>query len=310
MNKYLLGIAFFCFVPFFFIPAAAQQDSLSPAHRQIAKTGVFIVPPVSFEASTDFEGFVHKAGAKAGSLVLVEMGAPFEAITAGLTEAGLAAKGIVLKNKAERQVANQQGLLLQVVQPVSAEQEWGKYILAFGDEARTTFINASYPLDSLETGELLRAALATVKLDTGFRVSPRNRLPYEVDETLGNLNFASYNANSLLFTRSGEVQDELLFILSKSLDSTAIDDLKSFSLTVAEQLPGTVDAEGMRLIEIDGMEGWVVEGKGIEPQPYSLYFVLLTDEAGGYYIIYARYPLKSEQDLRDIQRVARSFKRK
>jgi hypothetical protein len=123
--------------------------------------GVRLPRPEGFEKAEDFEGFGVPESTT--SVMALKLPGPFEKITSGFNAEQMKARGWTFRSSEEHKVGEYPAILVHFVQPEGGE-DYGKWVVAFGDSKSTTMIMATFPkLREAEYSDRLKECLLAVE---------------------------------------------------------------------------------------------------------------------------------------------------
>jgi len=292
-------------------------ESKSENHHLINGTNISLVPPTSFEASSDFKGFQNPAD-PSSMIMVVEIPGPYSEVAVGFESPELLkAQGMELKSKKEVKVFNFDGLLLEIDQAANG-MLFSKHILLYGNEKSSTMINGAFLKESAELGMEIKESMLTTFIDSNLKADPRSALNYTLDESASSLKFKAVIGNAMTFNRDlktpTQSEDQANLFSENSFAQIEIADQKLFCISRVQQYPddySIIPSKGIDEIEIDGLKGYELHAKNNDKETEEMYQAVLFKAEGGYYLFVGTYLAdKSEKAIRDIKSLVRTFKRK
>lgn len=287
----------------------------SENHIQIKGTNIFMVPPTSFESSSNFKGF-QNPNDQTSMIMAMEIPGPYSEVSKGFNSEMMQKQGMELKTKKEIKVAAYNGLLIELDQSANG-MAFSKQIVIYGNEESSTLINGVYLKDSIQLGEKIKESVLTTFVDTKVESNPREALNYSLDEDVGSLKFKAVIGNGLLLNRDlktpTESVDKATLLTDKSLAKVEIENEKLFCISRLKKYPddySVIPIKGINEIEIDNLKGFELFAKNNDKENEEMYQVILFDENGGYYLFIGTYLIGSEKAISDIKNVIQTFKRK
>ncbi len=284
--KLLLSLLFIIFS--LIAPAQTFPESISSNHQIIQGTNIYMIPPTTFSLSTSFKGFQNPED-QTSMIVVVEVPGPFNAISKGFNEKDLNSRGMNLVSKTEVNIADYNGLLINLNQTANG-MEFSKHILIYGTDSATTIINGVFLMDSLKLGEKIKKSILSTFIDNSLIVNPREALDYSIDEIVGNLKFKAVMGNSTLLNRDlktpTESVDKATLIIDKSFVNIVIPDKKEFCISRLQKYPSKYSLKSktsLKPIEIDNLTGYELFATNYDDEKEEMYQVILFDENVGYY---------------------------
>ncbi|MCP4055244.1 MAG: hypothetical protein GY739_19825 [Mesoflavibacter sp.] len=287
----------------------------SENHIQIKGTNIFMVPPTSFESSSNFKGF-QNPNDQTSMIMAMEIPGPYSEVSKGFNSEMMQKQGMELKTKKEIKVAEFDGLLLELDQSANG-MVFSKQIIIYGNEKSSTLINGVYLKDSLQLGEKIKESILTTFVDSKTESNPREALSYSLNENVGSLKFKSVMGNGMLLNRDlktpTESADKATLLTDKSFAKVEINNEKLFCISRLKKYPddySVIPSKGINEIEIDNLRGFELFAKNNDKENEEMYQVILFDENGGYYLFFGTYVTGSEKAISDIKSVIQTFERK
>ena len=133
------------------------------AAEQVPGTGVSLDPPRGFVLSSRFAGFQRSDASSSISVTQVQR--PYRQVRAGMNRHDLGRQGMQLLVVTKEMVSGRDARLLYVIQEYKGTT-FRRWMLVFGDQARTVMVVASYPqalMDSLD--EVMRSSVMSTRWD-------------------------------------------------------------------------------------------------------------------------------------------------
>jgi len=284
-------------------------------HIQIEGTNIFVIPPNSFEASSNFKGFQNPVDETA-MIMIMEIPGPFSEVIKGFTSENLSEKGMELKTISEINVADYNGRLIELDQAANG-LIFSKYVLIYGDEKSSMLINGIFLQDSINIGKRIKKSILSTFVDTEILSNPRDALDYSLDENAGSLEFKAVMGNGMLFNRDLKTpeqnSDKATLITDKSFAQVQIENEKLFCISRIKKYPDDYSvktSKGINEIEIDGLKGYELFATNNDNNAEEMYQVILFDKNGSYYLFVGTYLVGSENAISDIKDIIRTFRRK
>jgi len=283
---------------------------------RVPGTTTSLEPPSGFSPAERFPGFQNRE--LQSSIVVTELPAPAAALIAGMTEEGLASKGMQLLSSSKQQVGGRAAVLLHTAQNAGGT-EFLKWMLLTGDETSSVMVVGTFP-KSLEAkvGDAIRSALLSAswsKAGSGdsfeglsFRVTPSSKLKV-----------AGRFMNLLLLSESGSMtqQDpaEAYYVVGPSVSTVPIEDLQAFSETRAKQTAQVKEVQNVqgRAFELGKLRAYELLADAADAKsglPLRLYQVVALDGDG--YVIAQGFvgAARASEMLAEFRSVTESFERK
>ena len=291
-------------------------ENVTEEHQQVQGTNIYLIPPESFSASNQFKGFQNPQDQTSMIMVMTIPG-PYSEVSKGFQQSQmLEARGMTLVSKEVTQVYGLEGLFIYLEQEANG-LTFGKSILVYGDSTSTTMINGIHLKDSIDLGQQIKTAVLSTFVNNELTVDPRNELDYTLDETKGNLKFASTFGNGMLFNRDGKIpttsSDSLNLISDKSFQKVQIEDRQQFCKNRIQELPQSyqlLDEKSLNAISLDGLDGFELIATNLDNPGEELYQVIVFMEDGGYFIFIGSYQKGDTIAQNDIIKVIKTFARK
>jgi hypothetical protein len=287
----------------------------SENHIQIKGTNIFMVPPTSFESSSNFKGF-QNPNDQTSMIITMEIPGPYTEVTKGFNSEMMQKQGMELKTKMEIKVAEFDGLLIELDQSANG-MTFSKQIIIFGNEKSSTLINGIYIKDSLQLGEKIKESILTTFVDTKIESNTREALNYSLNENIGFLKFKAAMGNGMLLNRDLKIPtesfDKATLLTDQSFAKIEINNEKLFCISRLKKYPddySVILSKGVNEIEIDNLKGFELFAKNNDKEEEEMYQVILFDKNGGYYLFIGTYLTGSENAISDIKNVIQTFKRK
>lgn len=287
----------------------------SENHIQIEGTNIFMVPPISFESSSNFKGF-QNPNDQTAMIMAMEIPGPYSEVSKGFNSEMMKKQGMELKTKKEIKVSEFNGLLIELDQSANG-MVFSKQILIYGNEKSSTLINGVYLKDSLQLGEKIKQSVLTTFVDLETESNPREALNYSLNENKGSLKFKAVIGNGMLFNRDlktpTESIDKAILLTDKSFTKVEIENKKLFCISRLKKYPddySVIPSKGINEIELDNLKGFKLFAKNNDKENEEMYQVILFDDNGGYYLFIGTYEIGSEQAISDIQNIIQTFERK
>jgi len=282
---------------------------------RVTGTSVALAPPPGFSPSARFPGF-ERADLQA-SIMVTEVEGPFAELTRGMTQSGLATRGMTLISSSTPQVAGRRGLLLHVSQSAGGTS-FLKWMLVVGDAKASVMIVATFPKSAeVELSEAVKASLLTTELGAAAPQDHFEGLAFRVSST-PTLKIAGRMSNMLLLTESGSMAPQgpqgALFVVGSSLGPADLGDLKTFAETRAKQtkqLKGIrISREGPRTIDGTPAHELVAEGTDLATGRAVTLYQLVLPDGDGYVLMQGMVAsARAAVLIPEFRRVADTFRR-
>jgi hypothetical protein len=287
----------------------------SENHIQIKGTNIFMVPPTSFESSSNFKGF-QNPNDQSSMIMAIEIPGPYSEVSKGFNSEMMQKQGMELKTKKEIKVAEFDGLLLELDQSANG-MVFSKQIIIYGNEKSSTLINGVYLKDSLQLAKKIKESILTTFVDSKIESNPREALNYSLNESVGSLKFKAVKGNGMLLNRDlktpTESVDKATLLTDQSFSKIEINNEKLFCISRLMKYPddySVIPNKGINEIEIDNLKGFELYAKNNDKENEEMYQVILFEKTGGYYLFVGTYLAGSEEAISDIKSVIMTFERK
>ena len=299
------------------LAAQSLNDLKAPSseHIIIKGTNIAIIPPEGFEPSPSFKGFQNPSD-QTSMIMVMELPVPFALTTEGFKKEMMEPRGMELLSKKTVTVSGYEAFLIELTQEANAIT-FSKSILVYGDTSATFMINGAWLKDSTTLGAAIKQSILSTFVDMEVSVDPRKGLPYQIEETAGNMQFIGVVGNSIIFTRDGNTppltEDEAMFIIDRSFAEVDVPNKKLFCLNRLEKHK---DDWSLNLekevteIELDGLQGYQLFAKNNLDDSLEMIQTILFLENGGYYICVGTYKKAQQQVVEDITSILKTFKQK
>ncbi len=290
------------------------DNKLSGEHISVSGTKISLIPPKGFIKAPNFLGFQQNESGS--SIMILDIPGPFSETSKGLTKEALLSKGIEAKEIQNITLNN-----LSAIMVTGEQNAYGnvyiKYVLAFGTDKETILINGACPKNLEEIASLVKTSILSAYYDVNKKINPFETVDFELDISGSKLKFAKSVSNSLIFTTDGEIpsksQDNITLIATKSFTEVDATDKKLFALNRLKQMPDEIEkVESTLEITIDGISGYEtianVKSKGTGKSEKIYMVILFSDKL--YYLFVGTTNDKSEDNINELRRVVKTFRRK
>lgn len=288
---------------------APQEDS-----RPVRGTRVTLVPPEGFVESPRFSGFQNDA--TGASIMVTELPAAFEAVTAAFESEPMAKKGMKLLDKEAVSPGGAKGLLVHLEQE-AAGTTYRKWMLALGDGTATALVTGTFRAETeAQESEPVKTAVLSARRDLETEAPPLD-MPFTLRKTPG-LARAHQVQNVLLYTSDGKLQghapEDPLLLVAQSLGNPGTLHARDFSEKRVRMTAGVKDVtvESGAPLEVDGLKGYELVARAKDAKTDAalvLHQVLLLEE-DGYFLLQGRMgEARRDEYLPRFQEAARSLQR-
>ncbi|GEQ86904.1 hypothetical protein ULMS_24120 [Patiriisocius marinistellae] len=298
-----------------FCYAQELPTSITEKHVLIEGTNIYLIPPTTFEQSTNFKGLANPED-QTMMIMTMEIPGPYPEVKNGFTTEMLEKQGMELKSKKEIKIAGYDGLYIELDQSANG-LVFSKEMLIYGNNEFTMLINGMHLQEDIAAGKSIKASVLSAYIDNDLALSPRETLAFTVDETVGALKFNSVIGNAMFFNRDlktpTESEDKATLIIDKSYAEVEIRDKKKFCISRLNSYPDTyslIKEKGVEDISLDSIDGYALYAKNDNTENEEMYQVILFNEDGGYFIFVGTYLSESVKAESDIKKVIETFKTK
>ena len=228
----------------------------------IPGTKVSIEPPSGFVVSSRFPGV--ESSELGASIMVSELPAPPEKVTAGFTAEMLLSRGMTLRSSEETTLAGQPGRLLAVTQTAGGVT-YEKWMAAFGNATATVLVVATYPQAvAADLKASLRAAVLSATWKPEAQLDPFEGLSFRIRES-EHLKIQNRVQNMLLLaTGPGPNAPAQPFaVVASSFSPVHIDDLELFARQRIAQTAKISDLKDLRgtAVEVAGRPAYEILAK-------------------------------------------------
>jgi hypothetical protein len=261
---------------------SAGASSRIPGAVAVAGTHVVMPPPAGFVPAVAFPGFWHDASGS--SVVVAEVPGPYSKLVAGLTDEGLAGKGIVVTNRTDVTIDGRPSLLLEGSQKAQ-DTIVGKVMLVTGTEDLTAIVTGNYPVDDAALGATIRESILATSFDPDRIVDQQASLRFTITPAPP-LTFAGTAVNGAIYNTSGVLpsadRNEPSLIVVPSLGETDTSDLEALGRAQLLQVSSITDVviENRADVTIAGLPGIELGGTARDTKAGAdlfVYEVVLAD---------------------------------
>jgi hypothetical protein len=287
---------------------------LTTEHQNIIGTKISLIPPKGFVKADNFLGLQQT---QSGSTIMVlDIPGPFSETSKALTKEGFLSQGVEVKSIENLTLNNLPAIF------VTGEQNaygniYTKYVLCFGTDKETIMINGASPNNLNEISNEVKVSILSSFYEENKKINPFDVVDYEIDILKSKLIFAKSISNSLTWTTDGllptKSADKTSLTIAKSFSKTAIEDRKLFTLNRLKQLPiEIINTESTKEISVDGISGYEIistsKNKKTSEQEKTYFVMLFSDSL--YYIFYGSTNQNFEDNIDELKKVVKTFKRK
>lgn len=311
MIRTCLILAITCSIAFLASPCStAAQD----AYVDLPFAGVSLSKPEGYEAAKRFDGVENKAASI--SIMAAHYPGAFTDNAKPFQTGATLANGVKVESRTDQNIAGLSGCLVKASQD-TASAKFKKWILLFGDGAKTHMVTANLPLTADEaTTEAVKAQLLQSKPFAGEKPEPFADLPYEVESKT--LKATRGSQKSIIFTIDEVVplkdQSNPLLFVGMSFTANTQTDPKAFLETRIKQEPGgeklTITTnEAITVGSFQGQE-IVTQGKDAQQNIRYGYWAVILDGDDFYLFQGATGVKEAQKHIDQYAAIVRSFKLK
>lgn len=284
------------------------------AYVDLPFAGVSLAKPEGYEAANRFDGIENKAAGI--SIMAAQYPGAFADNAKPFQTGATLGNGVKVESRADQNIAGQSGCLVKASQD-TASAKFKKWILLFGDGAKTHMVTANLPLTADEaTSEAIKNQLLNSKPFAGEKPGPFMDLPYEVASKT--LKATRGSQKSIIFTIDEVIplkdQSNPLLFVGMSFTANTQTDPKAFLETRIKQEPGgdkltiTTNTE----ITVGNLKGQeiVTQGKDSQQNIRYGYWAVILDGSDFYLFQGATGVKDAQKHIDEYAAIVRSFKLK
>lgn len=302
--KKFLSIFFLLIVQFIY----AQSGILI----KVPGTKCSLLPPKNFTPASSFSGFQH---IQTGSSIMInEIPAPYQSIVGGFTAQALQTRGMSLIDKKEIDFNTSKATLIHVTQPANGTT-YIKHILIFGDVNHTVMVNGIYPQSAKDMGDKIKESILSTVYNSSQNENTVDAASFSVDVSDTEFKMVKYVSGSLLYSTDGKIATESpTLIVSNSIAKINTENQKKYAEERFRKLPNGEKSsirqvKGVTIDKLDGYE-IIADGKTKNDTPELVYFVMLFNANGDYYLIVGKAKEDFEKNLTAYKKIANTFRLK
>lgn len=244
---------------------AGPAQAADPVFPRGAAVG--LVPPPGMVESGHFSGFEDRAR----NALLLVLGMPpeaYEQITAGFTDAGLAAKGITVSSRTDIPVPGGRGEMIvstQVRGPLNVRQ----WVLIAGTPQGAALVTLQMPADQagIFSDETVKASFSTL----AFRSAQEqlDTLPFAISDLAGFRLANMLSSTAALLTDAStpdDAADKPMVMVSVAPGAPRDDERRQFALRAFSNVPGVKDMKLQRAepLRVGGQSGYEIMADGVD----------------------------------------------
>lgn len=291
-----------------------KQVAAQDQYVDLPFAGVSVVKLDGFEEAKRFDGVENKSSGM--SIMAMQVLGAFADASKPFQAGATLANGVKIESRVDQNIAGQTGCLVKGSQD-SAAAKYKKWILLFGDGARTQMITANLPLTADDAMmNAIKDAVVKTKPFVGEKPDLMADLPYEVVSE--KLKPTRGPQKSLVFTKDEVVPikntTDPVLIVGMSFGGTLSKDPKAFLEARIKQ--DSVEASWKLTtnapIEVNGLKGQEVVTQGTDSAGavrYGYWAVLMSGE--DYYLLKGACGIdKAQEHVSGYGAITRSFKLK
>jgi hypothetical protein len=186
---------------------------------------VSLDPPSGFLAAENFPGF--QRASRGASIMVTEIPGPASEVRAGMTQKGLASRGMTLIQSQTVSIGGQEALLLHVSQN-TAGSRFRKWMLVGGDAKGTVMVVGTFPESETDLSAPIRKSILTSSWTEEKRSDFFEGLAFRVAPSL-KLKLADRMGNLLVFSETGATEpsdsSQAILVVGGSLSEVVIGDV-------------------------------------------------------------------------------------
>lgn len=252
--------------------AALDGDGLV----SIPSTPIRLAPPPGFEPASTFTGFQHVE--QGSSILVMTIPGPYEEVQPGFNDPGkLAEKGMLALEVQDLPMGDIPGQLFRIEQ-TTQNGKAQKWVWVAGTTDQTVLIMGTCTAEPCEDVlEQLRESVLSAQWDHASTPDPLAGLGFVLEDT-GGLEFQFRQANMISYA---DKPAGVFFSAGPAMEAGAITDQRGFARRRFQALNfAEISIESTASIEIDGLAGYTIVGKGHEPdgQPKFLYLAIVYEQ--------------------------------
>lgn len=290
------------------------KNEITNNHLNVSGTKISLIPPQGFTKAQNFVGFQQDESGS--TIMLMDIPGPFSEVSKGMTKENFLSKGVEVKSIEEYILNGKKGLFLTGEQNAYGKI-FSKFVFVFGTENETIMINGAFPNNLMEIGKEIKTSILSTFYDENKKINPFDNVDFEIDTNGTNLIFAksmsnmlTYNTDGLLPTKS---KNNTSLIVGKALSNVEVEDTKLYAINRLKKMPfEIVKIENTNEITIDNVSGYEITAiaidkkTGLEEKVYQV--MLFSDNL--YYILLGKTNNNFEQNVSEIKKIVKTFKRK
>ncbi len=297
------------------ILCSAWVKGQEPLRKNIPGTKCTMEIKEGFVAAKRFNGFENLKG---GAAVIVSvLPSPIEKNKTAFSQEEMKRRGMTYVSNSEPDLGGLQTSLYEVTQ-MNKEVKFRKYILIFGDTAKTIMINCGAPDSNSRLCGEVKAMALSVKYEPLVEEDLQGGVDFTVDAKSQGFLPAKYSLGGLVFTRDGKAQtessDNASFLVGPSIKKMKSLDKKEFAVKRLNSLPGLDSLVSYQIdsIMISGLKGYEITGKAFnkKKEEQVVYEVMLFVDDANYYVMAGQATARFDENLMQFRNMAKSFKRK
>ncbi|MBK7886538.1 MAG: hypothetical protein IPJ86_04320 [Bacteroidetes bacterium] len=297
------------------ILCSALVNGQQPLRKNIPGTKCTMEIKEGFVAAKRFNGFENLKG---GAAVIVSvLQSPIEKNKSAFSQEEMKRLGMTFVSNSEPDLGGLKTSLFEMTQ-MNKGVKFRKYILIFGDTAKTVMINCGAPDSNSRLCEEVKAMALSVKYEPLVEEDLEAGVDFIVDAKSQGFMPAKYSLGGLVYTRDGKTQtesdDNASFLVGPSIKKVKSLDRKEFAVKRLNSLPGLDSLMSYQIdsILIDGLKGYEITGKAFnkKKEEQVVYEVMLFVDDANYYVMAGQATARFDDNLIRFRNMAKSFKRK
>lgn len=290
------------------------SNPLTKEYKEIRGSKVSIIPPSDFTISKNFMGFQQVE--TNSSIMVLDMPTSYTTVIKGFTKENFEKVGLKIESIDTLIINHRESILVKGVQFIY-EQNYTKYILAFGTDSETIMINGACLVEEHSMSEQIKKAILTTVYDSTKILSPLDAVDFRIQTKDTGFTFSKSITNMLIYKKevsnSENLSDNRSFVVSKSISKSNFTDKKEFVVNRMKGLSMQVNKiNSVVEVSINNLQGYEVIADGVNRktgQNEQAFLTILFKDLD-YYILYGSSAKDFEQDTASFRKLTRTFELK
>ncbi len=265
----------------------------SPDRKIIPGTKCSMEVKEGFRLARRFKGLEHKSGN--ASIMVSVLPSPVEKNVNAFTGEEMKRRGMIFIDKSSQEVNGIKATYFEATQ-VNKGVNFRKYILVFGDTAKTVFINSIAPDSNLALRNAVKEMIFSVNYDPALTEDLVESLPFRLDVQPTGLKVARSSVSGVIYTRDGKVPtldpDSLVFSAGVAFKKLASPARKEYAMKRFNSLTDiyTVTKQVITEVITDSLPGYLVDGVVLNKSGKEevVLMMILFDKNDQYYLLAGR----------------------